>query len=347
MLVQRVKLFDPTKENRPTGIVNNQASGILNWEDIKHKQMFHLFKTLLGNFWTAFEINMTNDAKQYSEELSEDEREAFRHIIALLAILDSVQPKLFNAISLHMSDDSVSSNLSITSQQEVIHNHSYSYVLSSVEDKENQDIAFQTARKKEVYERNNLIINLYEKFIDEPTIDNMVKALIASIILEGLNFYSGFAFFYHLARNQKMLGTSTMISYIQRDEIVHQYLTASIIKILIEENSEHITFDIEEFTHELFSEAVENENKWSRHVLRKIHEIDLDQMEDYIKYRANKCLSMINIAPLYEGVDENSMKWIRAYVSEDVDKDLTKTDFFEQKVRQYAKVNDDNGFDDL
>lgn len=347
MEINRVKLFDPSKQNKPDTILNGESSGVLNWDDIKYPQFFSIYKSLLANFWTPNEINMTSDAKQYGNLLPV-EREAFRNIIGLLAILDSVQPKFFSGVQNYLSDDSIRDALIVAAQQEVVHNHSYSYILSSVEDVKNQDIAFQVARtKKEVYERNALIIDYYEKFLNDNNLENLVKGLIASIILEGINFYSAFAFFYNLARNQKMVGTSTMISYIQKDEIVHQFLVAQIIKLLIEENGDEITFDVSEFAQTLFKDAVEKENEWSRHVLSDISEIDLDEMEGYIKYRANKCLSMINVAPIYEGVDENSMKWIRAYVSEGADQDLTKTDFFEQKSRNYVKVSDNNGFDDL
>lgn len=347
MKVNRVKLFDPLMPNKPQGIINKQSSGILNWDDIKYPQFYTIYKKLLANFWTPFEINMTADSKQYKNDLTEDEREVFRKIIGLLSILDSVQPNFFAGTQMMLSDNSAGNCMIITAQQEVVHNHSYSYTLSSVEDEASQGLAFQTAREKEVYERNALIIDIYEEFFNDPTIESMLKGLIASIVLEGVNFYSGFAFFYNLARHQKMVGTSTMISYIQRDELTHQYLTAQIIKLIIDENKDDINFDIEKFSHQLFSEAVKKEIEWSRHVLVKITEIDLDEMEDYIKYRANKCLSMINVKPLYDGVDENSMKWIRAYVSEGEDQDLTKTDFFEQRSRQYAKVIDDNGFDEL
>lgn len=348
MKLTRAKLFDPKQQNQPTAVVNGVSSGILNWDDIKYPQMYEIYKSLLGNFWTPFEINLSTDRKQYQELLSNEERKVFRSIIGLLAILDSVQPKFFSALQNHLTDDSVRDNLIVAGQQEVVHNHSYSYTLSSVENEKYQKEAFEIARTdKEVYERNELIINNYEEFINKPSIESLIKAMISSIILEGINFYSGFAFFYNLARHNKMVGTSTMISYIQRDELVHTFLITQIIKLIVEENKDNLGFDIKSFAQELFKEAVEKEIKWSRHILANITEIDLDEMEDYIKYRANKCLSMINIEPIYEGVDENSMKWIRAYVSEGKDKDLTKTDFFEQKARSYAKVTDDNGFDEL
>lgn len=341
-------LLRPEYPNKSTSIVNGLSSGILNWNDIKYPQFYETYKKLLGNFWTPYEIDMSSDAKQY-QELNEEEREAFRMVIGLLAILDSLQPKFLALATDFITDDSISANLIVTGQQEIVHNHSYSYTLSSVEDKRMQDLAFQTARTEPiVYKRNKLITDLYEEAREERTFQSFMKALAASVVLEGINFYSGFAFFYNLARNQKMVGTSTMISYINRDELVHTHLITNIIKLLIQENPEEMKkFDFEGFSQGLFKEAVEMEIAWSNHALRNIEDIDLDEMSEYIRYRANKCLSMMNVRPIYKGLDENPMVWINAYLNEGGNRGSTKTDFFEQRPREYAKVNDDNGFDEL
>lgn len=348
MKLHRVKLLTPENPNKATAILNGKSSGILNWDDIKYPQMYEIYKKLLGNFWTPFEINMTEDSRQY-KQLREDEREAFRNIIGLLAILDSIQPKFLSILQDFLTDDSIRDILIVMAQQEVVHNHSYSYILSSVETKNMQDLAFQAARtKKEVFERNKLITDLYEDAVEQRTLESLMKALSASVILEGINFYSGFAFFYNLARNQKMVGASTMISYINKDELVHTYLITQLIKLLIQENKDEIAgFEYEEFTRDLFKKAVELEIEWSNTALVNTEDIDLNEMADYIKYRANKCLSMMGFAPVYEGVDENSMTWIKAYTDEGESRGATKTDFFEQKPRSYAKITEDNGFDDL
>lgn len=90
---------------------------------------------------------------------------------------------------------------------------------------------------------------------------------------------------------------------------------------------------------------MELEIEWSNYVLKDIEGIDLDDMHGYIKYRANKMLRLIGLHEIYPEYVENPMKWIRAYAD---NIDGTKTDFFEQKSRQYVKVNAiDNGFDDL
>lgn len=176
------------------------------------------------------------------------------------------------------------------------------------------------------------------------TIIHVLKTMVYSSLLEGLFFYSGFAFFYHLARQQKMVGTSTMISYINRDELQHGKFISELFRATLAENPAYNTEQFTDWVYEQFQYAVEQETIWSRYVLSDIDGIDLVEMEGYIKYRANKMLRLLGLSDLYSDHTENPMKWIRAYID---NFDDTKTDFFEQKSRQYTKVGDLNGFDEL
>lgn len=343
-VLKRVPLLVPENPNQATAIINGAASGILNWNDIRDDLAFERLRELEANFWTPFEINMGDDVKQW-KDFSENEQETFMKINGLVAILDSVQPKFFGLLIKYISDPAWQAVLIMGMQQEVIHNQSYAYILSSLEKSKKQNIAFEMARtEKPIYERNKFIVDIYEKLEDEPTIKNFIEALIASVALEGINFYSAFAYFYNLARNQKMLKTSTMISYINRDELVHTKVVVDVLNSFIKENP-HLFEYVESFAKGFFKVIVEKEIEWSEYILNKEEEIDMFEMHDYIKYRANKCLSMMGITPLYEEIDDNPMPWIRAFSEENID--LGKSDFFEQKPRTYTKVSDDNGFDDL
>lgn len=346
MKLKKTRLLVPENPNKPNGLISGTTSGILNWNDLQYPQFYDIYRKLLSNFWTPFEINMSDDIKSW-EFLPDNEKEAFLNIIGLLSILDSVQPKFLSSIQDYISDPSVQAILSVIGQQEVVHNQSYSYVLSSIEKREVQNRAFEMARThKPIYERNKLIIDVYEEFREDPTLENLCKALAASIVLEGINFYAGFAFFYNLARNQKMVKTSTMISYINRDELTHAYFIALLLKLIMQERTEmNKNGKFNAFINILFKKAVELEIVWSEYVLKEIEDIDLNEMKDYIKYRANKCLNMIGFEAIYEGVSENSMPWIRVFSDENVN--LGKTDFFENKPRQYSKISDVNGFDEL
>lgn len=344
-ILEKPPILEPQYPNKATSIIGGQASGILSWNDVREVLAYGRYKELLGNFWTPFEINMTDDIKQY-KQFSEKEKNTFRRINGLVAILDSVQPRFFSVLIDYITDPAFQAALIVMGQQEVVHNHSYSYVLSSIEKLENQNIAFETARtEKPIYERNKLITDIYENIRkDKITVKDLLEALIASITLEGVNFYSAFAYFYNLARNQRMVKTSTMIAYINKDELVHTKVITDILNQIIEENP-HLFEYVESFAAKFFDDVVKKEIEWSKYILADEEDIDLFEMEEYIKYRANKCLSMIRVKPIYTDINENPMPWIRAFMEENTN--LGKTDFFENRPRTYTKVSDDNGFDEL
>ena len=342
--IEKAKTLEPRNPNKSTGLFGGKASGILNWNDIAYPHWYKIYKKLLGNFWQADEINMSSDLKQFPT-LSKEEQEAYLKVIGLLATLDGPQTRTALLLSLYASDPSLQSILAIIAQQEAVHNESYSYVLSSLVSFPKQQKAFEEGRENEILlKRNEQISMQYNQFVENPTIENILKTIVYTSLLEGLYFYSGFAFFYNLARHNKMVGTSTMISYINRDELEHGRFIAELFRATLSEYPEYNEADFIEWVYDTFKDAVEKEIQWSTHVLSDIDGIDVEEMKGYIKYRANKMLRMMGLQDIFPNLSENPMKWINAYVD---NIDDTKTDFFEQKSRQYTKTSDLNGFDDL
>lgn len=349
MKLEKAKLLAPEYPNKANKLVGGKASGILNWNDLLYSQFYKNYKTMLGNFWIPSEISMADDSKMWNKVnvLSVAEKDAYLKILALLAILDSVQPNYISKVKDYITEPSVKAILSIIEQQEVVHNQSYSYALSSIEKLDRQNISFEMARtEKMIYERNKYVIDVYEDFSDNPTLETLLRSLVSSVVLEGINFYSAFAFFYNLARNQKMVGTSTIISYINKDELTHAQFISMIIKIIMQENPEiNDGGRFNQYCNDYFKKAAELEIEWANYILKDIEDIDKTEMTAYIKYRANKCLNMIGFSSIFKEVSENPMPWIRVFDDEHIND--TKSDFFEQKSRSYTKVTEDNGFDEL
>ncbi|MDG5787474.1 ribonucleotide-diphosphate reductase subunit beta [Evansella sp. AB-P1] len=342
--LQERKLYDVTAPNASTGIINGHSSNVLNWDDVRFHWAYPLYKNMLANFWTPFEINMSNDVKQF-ENLETQEKEAFEKIIGLLAFLDSIQTDYSMHVARYLTDSSLSALMTVLSFQEVVHNQSYSYVLSSITTKGKQDEIFEYWKHDAVLrERNDFIAEGYEAFVSNPTPQTFLESIVYDVILEGLNFYSGFSFFYNLARNQKMVSTSTMINYINRDEQLHVHLFANIFKELLKEFPELNTDKNHRFVQETFRKGAELEIKWAKYIIgERTQGIDLKDLESYIKFMANKRVNELGMERPFEGYRTNPMRWIKIF--EDVNSG--KTDFFEQKSRQYTKVSTDNGFDEL
>ncbi|WP_422124436.1 ribonucleotide-diphosphate reductase subunit beta [Planococcus sp. X10-3] len=340
----KIKLLNPEHPNKSTGILNGKSSGLLNWNDIAYPQMYDLYQTLLSNFWKAQEINMQDDIKQW-DHLTDTERDVFLRINTQLASLDSLQTPTMTMAMDYVTDSSFKAIFAVIAQQEAVHNESYSYILSSLVSVAEQNARFDQAKSDPVVrKRNEGILDAYEEFRQNPTPQTLFQLGINSINLEGIYFYAGFAFFYHLARQQKMLKTSTMISYIQRDEMQHAYFIGQFVRILLTENPELNNEENIDYIYKTVEGAVQLEKEWAEYILRDIEGLDLDEFGDYVEYLANKRLRQLGMKNLYEE-RSNPMPWIQVFGDDMMNG--TKSDFFEQKSRTYSKVSQSNGFDEL
>lgn len=343
--LRRIKILNPAAPNRSTGLINGDSSGILNWNDVPYPSFYRTYKELSTNFWIPDEVDMKTDVQEY-KGLSAKEKEAYDATIGLLATLDSPQTRFMSGAAEYLTDPSATTDAIIIAQQEAIHNESYSYVLSTVTGLEDQKRIFDIARTNPtIIRRNQPIMDAYDSFLTDRTPESMIKSLVQSSILEGIGFYGAFAFFYGLAHQNRMTGTSKIISFINRDELVHTKFVTELIRGILAENPSFNTDALTEYVQTAYLDAVTMESNWSEEIYNGIEWLDVTDMTEYVKYRANKMLGMLGLENIYpEVTSDNSMPWIRAYVDQFTE---TKTDFFETRNSAYKKINHDNDFDDL
>lgn len=130
-----------------------------------------------------------------------------------------------------------------------------------------------------------------------------------------------------------------------KDENQHCYFFAEVFKQLLADFPELDTQANRDYVYETIDRAVELETNWAHYTLANVRGIDLAELSDYIKFTANKRLRLLGMDKAYEGVDVNCMPWIKPFSDDALN--ATKSDFFEAKSRNYGKVSEDNGFDDL
>jgi len=201
--------------NKGGGILD-ESSGVVNWNDVTYSWVFPMWKQLTNNTWFAEEVNMSDDVKQWSS-LEPHEQDTFKKIIGLLASLDSIQADYCGEVSSFIGNAHVSSVMAVINFQEIIHNQSYSKVLSALVDKQEQDKIFDMWKTDEVIKKHNeFIFSTYREFDQNRSIINFAKSIVKDVVLEGIRFYVAFAFFYDLARQGKMTKTNEMINFINR-----------------------------------------------------------------------------------------------------------------------------------
>lgn len=316
-------------------MVNGNTTNLNDFNNMKYTWVSDWYRQAMNNFWIPEEINLAQDLKDY-KNLTKDEKTAYDKILSFLIFLDSIQTANLGNINNYVTASEVNLCLTIQAFQEAVHSQSYSYMLDSIcSPEERNEILYQWKDDEILLGRNKFIGDLYNSFIENPSLNNFIKSAMANYILEGVYFYSGFMFFYNLERNGKMPGSAQEIRYINRDENTHLWLFRNLIRELTRELPEVFTVDFIEELRGMVKDGVENEIAWGKYVIgNRIKGINENLIESYIKYVGNLRLRDLGFEILYPEHTENPAKWVEQYS----DPNMVKTDFFEAKSTAYAKA---------
>jgi len=338
MILKKKPLFNPSGDIDvlKRKMIGGNTTNLNDFNNMKYSWVSEWYRQAMNNFWIPEEVNLGADVKDY-RNLTEAERRAYDKILSFLIFLDSIQTANLPYVTEYITANEVNLCLSIQTFQEAVHSQSYGYMLDTIcQANERTEILYQWKNDEHLLARNTFIGDLYNQFQTEKTAINLMKVIIANYILEGVYFYSGFMFFYNLARNNKMPGSVQEIRYINRDENTHLWLFRSIIQELKVENPELFTDELKDLYRSMIKEGVEQEIKWGEYVIGDdIKGLNTGMVSDYIKYLGNlRCIN-IGLDPIYEGYEKepDSMNWISQYSNAN----LIKTDFFEAKSTAYAK----------
>ena len=241
--LKKKPLFNPDgdTEVRLRRMIGGNTTNLNDFNNMRYPWVSDWYRQAMNNFWIPEEINLSQDVKDYPK-LSVPERTAYDKILSFLVFLDSIQTANLPAIGEYITANEVNLCLSIQTFQECVHSQSYSYMLDTICSPTKRDeILYQWKTDEHLLRRNTFIGDLYNEFQKKKDAFTLLKVAMANYILEGVYFYSGFMFFYNLARNGKMPGSAQEIRYINRDENTHLWLFRNIIHELQQENPELFT----------------------------------------------------------------------------------------------------------
>ncbi|WP_133016818.1 ribonucleotide-diphosphate reductase subunit beta [Clostridium cuniculi] len=317
-------------------MINGNTTNLNDFNNMKYGWVADWYRQAMNNFWIPEEINLSQDLKDYNK-LNEYERTAYDKILSFLIFLDSIQTANLSNINSYITASEVNLCLTIQAFQEAVHSQSYSYMLDTICSPEKRnEILYQWKDDKILLERNKFIGEQYNKFLENPSKENLIKTIMANFILEGIYFYSGFMFFYNLERNGKMPGSAQEIRYINRDENTHLWLFRNLIRELQKEEADVFTDELVNELRLMMKTGVEHEINWGNYVIgENIQGINKNLIESYIKFLGNKRLKEIGLEPLFEGYDKNPAAWVDSLANAN----SVKTDFFEAKSTAYAKAS--------
>ena len=341
-LIERKKIYNPhsTEGVNERKIFGGNPTSMFDLNKIKYQWAYNLWKTMLANTWFPEEVNMNADKRDYNGGLAPQEKLGYDRALAQLIFMDSLQTNnLIDNVNPYMTSPEINLVLVRQAYEEALHSQSYAVMVESI-----------SANTEEIYDmwrvdmqlraKNDYIADVYIELATNPTEYNLIKAMFANQILEGIYFYSGFCYFYTLARSGKMLGSAQMIRFINRDEVTHLVLFQNMINSVRKERPDLFTKNLEEEVIEMFKKAVDVESSWGEYITQgQILGLTGDIIRQYIEFLADERLSRVGLPKLYNAT--HPIKWVDKFSSFNDQ----KTNFFEAKVTNYAKGSID--FDDF
>ena len=342
--MSRKVIYNPdTKESlNDRRVFGGNSDGMINFTKMKYEWALRLWDTMEANTWFPKEVQMTADAKDY-KYLTPAEKRMYDLVLSQLIFMDSLQTNnLMDNINPYITAPEINACLSRQSYEEANHSKSYAVMVESISD--NTDLIYNMWKTDaKLKEKNDYIAQVYKNLTadgDNITDSKILLAMFANQILEGLYFYAGFAAMYALGKSGKMLGSSQMIRFIQRDEITHLLLFQNMINSTRKERPDLFTAELEETVRGMFRKAVQLEASWGAYITQgQILGFTDKIIEQYIQYLADRRLEAVGYKPEYNV--KHPIPWVDGYASFNDQ----RTNFFEGNVVNYSKGSID--FDDF
>ena len=184
---------------------------------IKHHDIWEWYKKMEASFWTAEEIDLSQDLNDWNNKLSVDEKYFIKHILAFFAASDGiVNENLAENFVNEVQYAEAKFFYGFQIMMENIHSETYSLLIDTyVKDEAEKNELFNAL---DVFPAIKKKADWALKWIES---DSFAERLIAFAAVEGIFFSGAFCSIYWLKKRGLMPGLTFSNELISRDEGVH------------------------------------------------------------------------------------------------------------------------------
>lgn len=335
-----MQLFNTNGIDSPANreIWGGNTTNLIELNNVKYMWAVKLYKQMRQDFWIPEKVDLSTDVTTISE-LTDNEREAYKGTIGYLVFLDSIQVSNLPYLMKNVTAPEVKIVFTEQLSQESLHAASYQYLIETLFSENEREEIYDYWRTDEfLKQRCERIAALFQSFINTPSEENHLYALMGDYLLEGLFFYNGFNFFYSLASRGLMTFTKNMIQLINRDEKSHVYFFQQLLKEYFDANNILAKPRAIAQLNTIVQDMVEEEIKWSNHILGDhILGVSKNSIDTYTKFRANNLLKNIGMTELYPEVKINPYKHLEKMA--DIGSEANaKANFFDSTITTYVQA---------
>lgn len=281
----------------------------VNWNLPQAETDETILRQNIKQFWTESEFNIKDDIPSWNV-LSNEQQEAYAKVLSGLTLLDTRQgADGMSLIGLHVKSLHAKELISWMQMMEgCIHAKSYSHIFSTLlsPKRTNYLLGEWVENQPELQKKANMVVGYYHKLWSPVVSDrDLYMAMVASVFLESYLFYSGFFYPLYLAGHGKMIMSGQIISKIIRDEAIHGAYIGMLAQELREEMNEEEQESVNTEMYDLLEELFQNEMIYTQKIYNDIGLAD--EVEDYVKYNANRALQNLGFDQYFDHEPVNSV----------------------------------------
>jgi ribonucleoside-diphosphate reductase beta chain len=286
---------------------------------IEHDDIWQFYKRAESSFWTAEEIDLLQDLKDW-ETLNDNEKYFIKNVIAFFNQSDGiVNENLAENFLSEVQYTEAKFFYGFQIMMENIHSETYSLLIDTyVKNKEEQTKLFNAIDTIDAVKKK---AEWALKWIES---DSFAERLIAFAAVEGIFFSGSFCSIFWLKKRGLMPGLSFSNELISRDEALH-------CDFAVHLHNNHLVNKVsEERIKEIIESALEIEKEFITESL-PVSMIGMNSilMSEYLEYVADRLLIDLKCKPVYG--TKNPFDFMSNIALEN------KTNFFEKRVGEYGK----------
>ena len=288
---------------------------------IQHSDIWEMYKQQMACFWTAEEIDLAEDLKDW-KALNSDEQHFLKHILAFFAASDGiVNENLGINFSNEVCWPEARAFYGFQIMMENIHAETYSLLIDTyIKDEKEKDHLFKALETVPSVKRKG---DWAMRWLSRKK-GSFAERLVAFAAVEGIFFSGSFCAIFWLKKRGLMPGLTFSNELISRDEGLHCDFACLLHNKLIRgAGAAKIT--------RIIAEAVEIEIEFVTSAL-PVSLIGMNSilMEQYIQFVADRLLVALGASKIYNVV--NPFPWMEMISMQG------KTNFFEKRVAEYQKA---------
>jgi ribonucleoside-diphosphate reductase beta chain len=286
---------------------------------IKHDDIWQFYKKAEASFWTAEEIDLSQDLADW-KKMNDGERHFVSHVLAFFAASDGiVNENLANNFLKEVQFAEAKCFYGFQIMMENIHSETYSLLIDTyINDPKEKDHLLRAIETIDCVKKK---ADWALKWIES---DNFVERLISFAAVEGIFFSGSFCSIFWLKKRGLMPGLSFSNELISRDEGLHCDFACLLY-------TDHIKNQLsQERIYEIILEAVEIEKEFVTVALPvSLIGMNAEMMCQYIDFVADRLLVALGCQKHYNAMNPfDFMEMISLQ---------GKTNFFEKRVAEYQK----------